>query len=72
MLFTKEELNSWATDASDFSNARSVIMGLNKVETFIEKIEDLPDFIQNADNLNRKDELSQKIEAFIKISQFTS
>ena len=61
-----KELNSWATDASDFSNARSVIMGLNKVETFIEKIEDLPDFIQNADNLNRKDELSQKIEAFIK------
>jgi hypothetical protein len=61
-----KELNSWTTDASDFSNARSVIMGLNKVETFIEKIEDLPDFIQNADNLNRKDELSQKIEAFIK------
>ena len=24
-----KEINSWTTDASDFSNARSVIMGLN-------------------------------------------
>jgi hypothetical protein len=56
---------SWAIDSDEFDNARATIMKLNKVEQFVDKVEDLPEFVQNAENISKKDELSQKIEGYI-------
>jgi hypothetical protein len=56
---------AWTISSDEFDNARKTIMKLNKVETFIEKIEDLPEFIQNADNMSKKQELATRIEGFI-------
>jgi hypothetical protein len=39
---------------------------INKVEAFVEKVEDLQEFVLDADNLSKKDELGQKIDSFIK------
>ena len=56
---------AWTISSDEFDTARATLMKLNKVETFVEKIEDLPEFVQNAENISKKQELSQKIEGFI-------
>jgi hypothetical protein len=57
---------AWTISSDKFDVARQTLMKLNKVESFIEKIEDLPEFIQNSENMGRKQELTAKIEGFIK------
>jgi hypothetical protein len=56
---------AWTISSDEFEDARKTIMKLNKVETFVEKIEDLPEFVQNAENVGKKQELATRIEGFI-------
>ena len=56
---------AWTISSDEFNTARETLMKLNKVETFVEKIEDLPEFIQGADNVGKKQELATRIEGFI-------
>lgn len=60
------EINSWTANKENLHQGQQVLAKINKVEEFVEKFEDLAEFVQNADNLSRKDELSQKIDGFIK------
>ena len=60
-------INSWAIDQSQLKKAQEILKTINKspIEKFIEKIEEIPEFIQNTDNLSKKDELVQKIDGYI-------
>lgn len=59
--------NSWTIGADEFDHAKKTLSKINKVEYFVEKLEDLADFVQDADNLSRKTELDQKIEGYIQL-----
>jgi hypothetical protein len=58
-------INSWTIDRNKFEVAKKILMQINKVEAFVEKAEDLPEFVVDVDNLSRRDELSQRIDGFI-------
>lgn len=60
-------INSWTIDQSQLRKAQEVLAGISKtpIEQFIDKVEEIPDFLQNTDNLSKKDELGQKIDGFI-------
>lgn len=57
--------NSWTIDSDEFDTAKQTISKINKVDYVVEKMEDLAEFVQDADNLSRKTELSQKIDGYI-------
>ena len=59
--------NSWTINQSQLQHAQQVLSGINKtpLETFIDKVEKLPEFIMATDNLSRKEELAQQIEGFV-------
>lgn len=59
-------INSWTIDQSEFSSAMRTINAINKVEAFVENVEDLQEFVVDADNLSKRDELNQKLDGFIK------
>jgi hypothetical protein len=59
-------INSWVIPQDQLSDAMKTVNAINKVEAFVDKVEDLEEFVQGADNLSKKDELSQKIDGFIK------
>jgi hypothetical protein len=59
-------INSWTIPSDEFDSAKKTLSALNKVEYVVEKIEDLAEFVQDADNVSRKAELSQKIDGYIK------
>lgn len=59
-------INSWTISTDEFSNAMKIINSINKVEAFVEKVEDLQEFVVDADNLSKRDELSQRLDGFIK------
>lgn len=58
-------INSWTISSAEFSNAMKVLNAINKVESFVEKVEDLQEFVLDADNLSKRDELSQRLDGFI-------
>lgn len=60
-------INSWAIDQSQLRKAQEALANISKtpLEKFIDKVEELPEFLQNTDNLSKKDELGQKIDGFI-------
>ncbi len=58
-------INSWTISNGEFSRAMATINAINKVEAFVEKVEDLQEFIVDADNLSKRDELSQRLDGFI-------
>jgi len=60
-------INSWTIDQSQLRKAQEVLQDISKIplEKFIEKVEEIPEFLQNTDNLSKKDELGQKIDGFI-------
>ena len=60
-------LNSWAIDTHRLQHAQEVLALINKkpIEKFIDKIEEIPEFLENTDNLSRKDELGQQIEKYV-------
>lgn len=60
-------INSWTIDQSQLRKAQEVLSGISKtpIERFIDKVEEIPEFLQNTDNLSKKDELGQKIDGFI-------
>lgn len=60
-------INSWTIDQSQLRKAQEVLSGISKtpMERFIDKVEEVPEFLQNTDNLSKKDELGQKIDGFI-------
>lgn len=59
-------INSWTIPSDQLSVAMKTLNAINKVEAFVEKVEDLQEFVVDADNLSKKDELSQRIDGFIK------
>lgn len=59
-------INSWVIPQDQLQDAMRTINAINKVEAFVEKVEDLQEFVVDADNLSKKDELGQKIDSFIK------
>ena len=60
-------LNSWIIHQSQLRHAQEVLGGINKtpLEKFLDKVEEVPEFVRNADNLSRKEELAQDIEKWI-------
>jgi len=60
-------LNSWTIDQAQLQRAQQILQGINKTakEKFIDKIEEIPEFIRGTENLSKKDELIQKIDGFI-------
>jgi len=58
-------INSWVIPQDQLQDAMRTINAINKVEAFVEKVEDLEEFVQGADNLSKKDELSKKIDSFV-------
>ncbi len=60
-------INSWSIDQSQLKRAQEILSSINKspIEKFIEKVEELPEFLANTDNLSKKDELGQKIDSFV-------
>lgn len=57
--------NSWTIPSDEFENAKQTLGKINKIEYVVEKIEDLAEFVQDADNLSRKNELAGKIDGYI-------
>ena len=60
-------INSWVLHQSKLQQAQQTLAQINKspVERFIEKVEELPEFVLGAENVSKKDELMQKIEGFV-------
>lgn len=60
-------LNAWVIHQAKLPQAQQVLQGINKkpLERFIDKVEEIPEFIRNADNLSKKEELAGKLEKFI-------
>ena len=60
-------INSWTIDQSQLQKAQEVLQAIAKtpIEKFITKVEEIPEFLQNTDNLSRKEELGQQIDGFI-------
>lgn len=60
-------LNSWTIDKSRLSLAQEILQRINRtpLEKFIDKVEELPEFVRHTDNLSKKEELAQKIEGFV-------
>ena len=60
-------INSWTIDQDQLRKAQEVLSNISNtpLEKFIEKVEEIPEFLQNTDNLSKKDELGQKIDGFI-------
>lgn len=58
-------VNSWTIPKNKLDIAKQTLSKLNKVEYIVDKVEDLAEFIMDADNVSRKDLLSQKIEKYI-------
>jgi len=58
--------NSWTLPSDNLDVAKQTLSKINKVEYVVEKMEDLSEFVQDSDNLSRKDELSQRIDGYIK------
>jgi hypothetical protein len=59
------DLNSWTISDRHFKDAQQLLNSLNKLDTFVEKLEDLEEFILNVDDTSRKTELSGKIDSYI-------
>lgn len=61
------QINSWTIDQGQLRKAQEVLQAISKspIEHFIEKIEEIPEFLQNTDNLSKKDELTQKLDGYI-------
>lgn len=59
-------INSWVIPQDQLQDAMRTVNLINKVEAFVEKVEDLQEFVVDSDNLSKRDELGQKIDAFIK------
>ncbi len=60
--------NSWTLPSDQLDVAKQTLSKINKVEYVVEKIEDLAEFVQDSDNVSRKDELAQRIDGYIKNS----
>jgi hypothetical protein len=58
--------NSWTLPSDQLDVAKQTLSKINKVEYVVEKIEDLAEFVQDSDNVSRKDELAQRIDGYIK------
>lgn len=58
-------INSWKIDISKFEEAKKIIAAINQVEQFEDRIEELPEFLADTDNLSKKDELSQRLDGFL-------
>lgn len=60
-------INSWVLPQAYLQQAQETLARINKspVEQFIKKVEELPELVLGADNLSKKEELSQKIEGYI-------
>ena len=58
-------INSWTIDVAQFESAKRVLAAINQVEQFEERIEELPEFLADTDNLSKKEELSQRIDGFL-------
>lgn len=63
----ESSINSWAIDQNQLRKAQEALATISKtpMEKFIDKVEELPEFLQNTDNLSKKDELVQKIDGFV-------
>lgn len=59
------ELKAWVTSTDNFEKARTVLNGLNKSGKFIEKIEDLQDFVIKAENFDGKQLLLNKLSTYV-------
>jgi hypothetical protein len=58
-------LNSWTIKKDNLQQSLKTLNDINKIETFVEKFESLPEFLVDVDNFSKKDELSGKIDSFI-------
>jgi hypothetical protein len=58
-------INSWTIPSDQLSNAMKTVNSINKIEAFVEKVEDLQEFVVDSDNLSKKDEIGQRIDGFI-------
>lgn len=58
-------INSWTIPSDQLSAAMKTINEINKIEAFVEKVEDLQEFVVDADNLSKKDEISKRIDGFV-------
>lgn len=58
-------LNSWTISSDQLSHALDTINKINKIEAFVEKFENLPEFVLDTDNLSRKSEMAGKIDGYI-------
>ena len=60
-------INSWTIKQSDLEQAQVILANINKtpIEKFINKIEEIPEFLDETDNLSKKDELGQQIDKYV-------
>jgi len=61
------KLNSWVVSTERFQDAQKTIAKINKkpLEVIISTLDDLPEFVLNADNISKKQELAGQIESFV-------
>lgn len=58
------EVNAWGIDINKFEQAKATLTVINKKEMFIDKLEDIQDFINKSDAPN-KNALSDRISLFV-------
>ena len=58
---------AWWLPTTKLQQAQEIISQINNspIEQFIDKVEDLPDFIDSSDDFSKKGDLTRKIEGFI-------
>ena len=59
-----KSINSWTIDTNEFNSAKNTISKINKLQYMANTVDDLQEFIEDADNLSRKDELVKKIDTY--------
>jgi hypothetical protein len=60
-------VNSWTIAQSQLQKAQEILSAINKkpIEKFIDRIEEIPEFLNDTDNLSKKDELGQQIDQYV-------
>lgn len=61
------DINSWTIDAAQLGHAQQTLSRVNKspIEKLVDKVEELPEFLAQTENLSAKDELGQRIDGFV-------
>ena len=61
----KNDIKSWVTPSNNFNDAKKILADINKSSDFIDKLENLQEFIANTENFTGKGDVMDKIYLYV-------